>query len=76
MRNTTGQTASATEPMPYYVRLNQIVRPKGYLPISRSTFYKWIQDGIAPAPIKLGSRVSIWRSDDIKALVPHMNGEV
>ena len=37
------------------------------LPISKSSFYKGIQDGIYPKPYKLG-KISLWLESEILAL--------
>lgn len=39
------------------------------LPISRSSFYDGIKRKIYPAPLKLSQRVSVWRMEDIRALL-------
>jgi prophage regulatory protein len=45
-------------------RLHDLTRELG---LSRSTIYKWIQDGRFPAQVQLGGRLSRWRSEDIEA---------
>jgi len=59
-----------------YVRLKQIRGdPKAdppcppIIPVSRATWYQGIKDGRFPKPIKLGERISVWRVEDIRALV-------
>ncbi|MCG9032373.1 helix-turn-helix transcriptional regulator [Laribacter hongkongensis] len=39
------------------------------IPVSRATWYEGIKKGRFPAPVKLGSRVSLWRHSDIERLV-------
>lgn len=39
------------------------------IPVSRSTWYAGIKDGIYPAPIKISARASAWRLADIQTLV-------
>jgi hypothetical protein len=39
------------------------------IPVSRTTWYAGIKQGIYPAPIKLSPRVSVWRASDIYALL-------
>nr|WP_243375082.1 AlpA family phage regulatory protein [Microvirga solisilvae] len=56
-----------------YYRLNAIVGPKGILPISRSTWYSWIQQGKAPPPVNLGSRIAAWRKSDIRKLLQSLD---
>ena len=55
-----------------YVRLSQLVgNPKanppipGILPVSKSTIWQWVKQGIFPRPIKLGPRVSVF---DVQAV--------
>lgn len=49
-----------------FVRLPKILQ---VIPVGKSTFWKWIADGKAPKPIKLGPMTSAWRVDDIRALI-------
>ena len=51
-----------------FCRLNQIVLPNGVLGISRALFYRWIADGRAPAPTKIGW-ASLWKVSDIRDLL-------
>jgi prophage regulatory protein len=39
------------------------------IPVSRSTWWRGINDGRFPAPVKLGPRITAWRADDIEALI-------
>ena len=48
-----------------FVRLSTIL---GIIPVSRSTFYTWVAAGKVPGPVRLGSRISAWRVEDIRAL--------
>jgi hypothetical protein len=59
-----------------YVRLKQILGDRKtdpptppIIPVSRATWYQGIKDGRFPKPIKLGERISVWRVEDIRALV-------
>jgi predicted DNA-binding transcriptional regulator AlpA len=56
-----------------FLRLPQIV--PGIVPVSKSTWWKWCAEGKAPAPIKLGERTTVWRSEDIKAFVESFGGQ-
>jgi prophage regulatory protein len=51
-----------------YLRVADIVRPKGVLPIARSTWLSWVQTGRAPKGTKLSRGVTVWRFDDVVAL--------
>lgn len=50
------------------VRLREILAPWGPIPVSKSTWWAGVKDGRFPQPIKLGSRVTCWRAEDIRAL--------
>lgn len=57
------------------LRLTQIIgdKKKGIepiIPISRTSFYNGVADGIYPRPVKLsGGRTSAWRESEIMAVV-------
>lgn len=44
-------------------RLPEVMARTG---LARSTIYKWIELKQFPAPIKLGARVSAWKSSDLE----------
>jgi len=52
-----------------FVRLKSIVAPDGPIPVSKSTWWAGVKDGRFPKPIKLGTRVTVWRVEDIRALI-------
>ena len=39
------------------------------VPVAKSTWWKWVASGIAPAPVRIGPRAVAWRSEDIAAFV-------
>lgn len=43
------------------------------IPIGKSTWWQWVRDGKAPAPVKLGPRTTAWKSADISALIESLN---
>lgn len=51
------------------LRLNQIIHPAGPLPISASSWWAGVKNGIYPQPIRLGKRITAWRASDIRALI-------
>ena len=53
-----------------YLRLNSVLE---IIPISRSTWYKWIQLGIAPKPTHISLRIAAWKAQDIEKLLDEMN---
>lgn len=40
----------------------------GIVPVSRSTWWQWVQDGKTPAPVRVG-RCTFWREQEIRAFV-------
>lgn len=67
---------------PEYLRISQIVgRPvstknpekypaiPGILPISASSWWAGVKAGRYPQPVKLGSKVTAWKTSDVLALV-------
>lgn len=50
------------------LRIEEVLRPLGPIPLGRSTWWEGIRDGRFPRPVKLG-RVSAWRESDILALI-------
>ena len=51
-----------------FVRLPQIL---SLIPISRSAWWAGIREGKFPQGIKLGSKTTVWRAEDIRALINH-----
>jgi predicted DNA-binding transcriptional regulator AlpA len=49
-----------------YIRRAQIL--KYYVPVSQATWWRWIQEGRAPRPVKFGS-VAMWRCEDVRAFL-------
>jgi predicted DNA-binding transcriptional regulator AlpA len=49
-----------------YLRLPQILR---FIPIGKSTWWKWVAEGKAPKPVKLGVKTTAWKVEDIRALI-------
>ena len=49
-----------------FVRLPQIL---AIIPISRSAWWAGIREGKFPKGIKLGSKTTVWRADDIRTLI-------
>ena len=52
-----------------FVRLPQIL---SILPISRSTWWAGVKRGRYPKPVKLSARVTMWRAEDIHALLKEL----
>lgn len=51
-----------------FVRLPQIL---ALIPISRSAWWAGIREGKYPKGIQLGSKTTVWRAEDIRALIEH-----
>lgn len=52
-----------------FVRLNQIIAPRGLIPVSKSTWWAGVKDGRFPQPLKLGPKITVWRAEDIHTLI-------
>jgi len=55
--------------------MDKLVRDIGVaeaLHIGRSTVWHYVRIGKLPKPIKLSSRVSVWRESDIQAFIDSM----
>lgn len=57
-----------------FVRLAQILGPKGPIPVSRSAFWAGVKAGIYPAPVKLSPRVTCWRAEAILEFIERKSG--
>jgi predicted DNA-binding transcriptional regulator AlpA len=55
-----------------FLRLRQVL---DRIPVSRSTWWKGVRDGIFPRPVKLSARTTAWRESDIDALCNRGEGE-
>jgi len=51
------------------LRLSDVLAPRGPIPISKSTWWAGVKDGRFPRPVKLGPRITVWRAEDIRALI-------
>jgi predicted DNA-binding transcriptional regulator AlpA len=59
-----------------FLRLPQIIGDRtanppvpAIVPVARSTWWKWVRNGTAPAQVKIGPRASAWRVSDIKDFI-------
>jgi len=62
-----------------YLRLNQIVGNKNanppitaIIPISKSSWWKGVKEGKYPQPVKLGPRMTAWKTSDILAFLENI----
>lgn len=56
-------------PLPGLLRLRQVLAPDGPIPVSKSTWWEGVRTGRFPKPFKLGPRITVWRAEDILALI-------
>jgi prophage regulatory protein len=59
------QTSSM--PLTGFLRLAQIV--PAIIPIGKTSWWAGVKSGRYPAPVKLSPRVTVWRVEDIRALI-------
>jgi predicted DNA-binding transcriptional regulator AlpA len=66
-------SAPVSLPSTGFLRLSQIVgKPdsvSALIPISKSTWWAGVKSGRYPQPVKLSPRVTVWRVEDIRALI-------
>jgi predicted DNA-binding transcriptional regulator AlpA len=62
-----------------FLRLKQIIGDSTVnppipplIPVSKSTWWAGVKDGIYPKPVKLGKRITAWRVEDIRALMERL----
>jgi predicted DNA-binding transcriptional regulator AlpA len=48
------------------LRINQILR---FIPVSRSSWWDGVKTGRFPKPFKLGERTTVWKVEDVRALI-------
>jgi prophage regulatory protein len=66
------QITPTTLPVTGFVRLRDIIGPGGPIPVSKSSWWKGIQEGRYPRPVRLGPRMVGWRIADIHALIARL----
>jgi predicted DNA-binding transcriptional regulator AlpA len=57
-----------------FLRLSQIIGSKKQnvppiIPVSASTWWEGVRSGRYPKPSKLSERVTVWRVEDVRALI-------
>jgi prophage regulatory protein len=52
-----------------FIRLSSILAPSGPIPVSKSTWWAGVKSGRFRKPLKLGPRITVWRAEDILALI-------
>ncbi|WP_082501345.1 AlpA family phage regulatory protein [Methylobacterium sp. Leaf88] len=65
-----GTAAEKTSfPATGFVRLKDILAPRGPIPVCRSTWWKHVASGRFPRPVRLLPGVTVWRAEDVRALI-------
>lgn len=63
---------SSPIPMCGFLRLPQVL---ALFPISKSAWWAGCQSGRYPKPVKLGPRTTVWRAEDIAALIERIGSQ-
>ncbi|MES0058400.1 AlpA family phage regulatory protein [Mesorhizobium sp. M0041] len=58
-----------------FVRLKDIIGPRGPLPISKSSWLARVKSGEFPQPVKLGPKTIAWRVSDIRRLLQQFGSQ-
>ena len=53
-----------------FLRLAQVLK---LIPVSKTTWWNGVKSGRFPKPVKLGKRITAWRSKDIKSTIDDIN---
>ena len=61
-----------TIPTTGFLRLPQIL---AIFPISKSAWWQGCKTGRFPKPVKLAPRTTVWRAEDIAALISRINSQ-
>jgi len=71
VKQPTGAEQKSRLPFPEVglIRLSAILAPVGPIPVSRSSWWAGVRNGIYPQPVKLGPRITAWRAEDIRHLI-------
>jgi len=56
------------------MQYNRAKQMASRLDVSVSTIWRWVAAGKLPKPIKLSSRVTVWRADEVDAAIEAMGG--
>jgi prophage regulatory protein len=74
LTNGDGHTMGANIPLKGFLRLPQIIGDRknnipAIIPVSRTTWWRGVRDGIYPQPHKLSAQAVGWKAEDIMRLV-------
>jgi predicted DNA-binding transcriptional regulator AlpA len=73
-----GQTINTSQPasdaeirvgIDGFLRLKDIIRPNGPIPVGKSTWWAGVKNGRFPKGYKLGPGTTVWRCQDIRDLI-------
>jgi predicted DNA-binding transcriptional regulator AlpA len=64
----TADPLSALRPGDRLVRIDDILAPRGPIPVSASRWWAGVRSGDFPQPLKLGHRTTVWLWSDICGL--------
>lgn len=56
-----------------FLRLPQVLR---HIPVSRSSWWSGVKEGRYPQPLKLSPGVTVWRAEDVHALIDSKSNRV
>jgi predicted DNA-binding transcriptional regulator AlpA len=60
------------QPASGFLRISQIL---ALVPIGKSTWWRWVAEGKAPKPLKLGAKTTVWDAEEIAAFLEKMRRE-
>ena len=43
------------------------------IPVSKTTWWRWVQEGKAPRAIKIGEKTTVWKAEDIRELINNLS---
>lgn len=58
-------------PQTGFLRLPQVL---SVIPVSRSTWWRGVKSGDYPQSVKLGPNTTVWKAEDIRALIDRIGG--
>jgi predicted DNA-binding transcriptional regulator AlpA len=62
----------ATLPNTGFLRIKQVLV---FIPVSPMTWWRGVRKGKYPKPVKLGSNMTAWRVEDIRALIDSIGAD-
>lgn len=77
MTNTNKHATAADMPsdLDGFMRLKDIIRPYGPIPVGKSSWWAGIKNGRYPKGYKLGPGTTVWRVRDIRDLIQRTTAE-